>query len=249
MWPDDPIRVVGGPVACRGGAGTAHYRELGRAAREGSEQLRMADRPTRRHDRHEGDGPRKGEPASRPRGLARGVRIVFEDPDILVVDKPCGMLSAYVGKPRGEGYEGDDLFSLVKRHVRSQAKGRTRQRQPVYVVHRLDREVSGLMVFAKSDRAMHWLKEDLRARRVQRHYHAVVEGELPITGAGSSGTIQSYLRENEKGVVESVPAPATTSRREGESSDVKVAVPYCANLAHKCCIAARVIQCRPVSAL
>ncbi|MBS0192240.1 MAG: pseudouridine synthase [Phycisphaerales bacterium] len=186
----------------------------------------MADRPTRRHDRHEGDGPRKGEPASRPRGLARGVRIVFEDPDILVVDKPCGMLSAYVGKPRGEGYEGDDLFSLVKRHVRSQAKGRTRQRQPVYVVHRLDREVSGLMVFAKSDRAMHWLKEDLRARRVQRHYHAVVEGELPITGAGSSGTIQSYLRENEKGVVESVPAPATTSRREGESSDVKVAVTH-----------------------
>lgn len=154
------------------------------------------------------------------------MRIVLEDDDLLVVDKPCGMLSAYVGGPRGEGYEGDDLFSLVKKYVRGRA--RTRARVPVYVVHRLDREVSGLMIFAKSERALHWLKEDLRARRLGRLYFAVVEGELPTTGPGSSGTIQSYLRENTKGIVESsaTPPPATALRRNDGPDEAKLAVTH-----------------------
>jgi len=145
---------------------------------------------------------------------------------LLVVDKPCGMLSAYVGGPRGEGYEGDDLFSLVKKYVRSRA--RSRSRIPVYVVHRLDREVSGLMIFAKSERALHWLKEDLRARRLSRLYFAVVEGEIPTTGPGSSGTVQSYLRENAKGIVESssTPPPATAARGNEGHDEAKLAVTH-----------------------
>jgi RluA family pseudouridine synthase len=151
---------------------------------------------------------------------------VLEDDDLLVVDKPCGMLSAYVGGPRGEGYEGDDLFSLVKKYVRSRA--RSRSRIPVYVVHRLDREVSGLMIFAKSERALHWLKEDLRARRLSRLYFAVVEGEIPTTGPGSSGTVQSYLRENSKGIVESstTPPPATAARGNDGPDEAKLAVTH-----------------------
>jgi len=136
------------------------------------------------------------------------------------------MLSAYVGGPRGEGYEGDDLFSLVKKYVRSRA--RSRSRIPVYVVHRLDREVSGLMIFAKSERALHWLKEDLRARRLSRLYFAVVEGEIPTTGPGSSGTVQSYLRENAKGIVESssTPPPATAARGNDGPDEAKLAVTH-----------------------
>ncbi len=151
------------------------------------------------------------------RGIARGVPIVFEDHDILVVDKPRGMLSAYVGGPRGEGYEGDDLFSLVKKYVRGNSKSRVRA--PVFVVHRLDREVSGLMIFAKSERALRWLKEELRARRLHRIYFAVVEGELPTSGPESSGTVQSYLRETGKGVVESTSSPGAVMGTGGRLSD------------------------------
>lgn len=196
----------------------------------------MRDRPPRRHDKPNTGG--KGDNSrERSRGIARGVRIVFEDDDILVVDKPCGMLSAYVGGPRGEGYEGDDLFSLVKKYVRenTRSRTRTRNRAPVFVVHRLDREVSGLMVFAKSDRALHWLKEDLRARRVHRVYHAVVEGEIPITGPGSSGTVQSFLRETPKGLVESCAPPPKSpgasgrrdvQQREDEDKGPKLAITH-----------------------
>lgn len=153
-----------------------------------------------------------GEQEPRQRGIARNVPIVFEDDDILVVDKPVGMLSAHVGGPRGEGYEGDDLFSLVKKYIRGNTKSRTRL--PIFVVHRLDREVSGLIIFAKSQRALSWLKEDLRARRMHRLYHAVVEGELPTTGPTSAGTIQNFLRENAQGVMESVaPGEATRVRK------------------------------------
>jgi len=186
----------------------------------------MPDRKPRRHgDPGKPSRPGRDQP-ERGRGIARGVRIVLEDDDLLVVDKPCGMLSAYVGGPRGEGYEGDDLFSLVKKYVRS--KARSRSRIPVYVVHRLDREVSGLMIFAKSERALHWLKEDLRARRLSRLYFAVVEGEIPTAGPGSSGTIQSYLRENSKGIVESssTPPPATAARGNDGPDEAKLAVTH-----------------------
>jgi 23S rRNA-/tRNA-specific pseudouridylate synthase/SAM-dependent methyltransferase len=161
------------------------------------------------------DSPRRhrsGEPDDRPRGIARNVPIVFEDDDILVVDKPVGMLSAHVGGPRGEGYEGDDLFSLVKKYIRGNTKSRTRL--PIFVVHRLDREVSGLIIFAKSQRALSWLKEDLRARRLHRVYHAVVEGELPTTGPSSAGTIQNFLRETTTGMMESVAAGEATRPRK-----------------------------------
>lgn len=195
----------------------------------------MPDRKPRRHGEPR-NGARQGredgrrDQSERGQGIARGVRIVFEDDDLLVVDKPCGMLSAYVGGPRGEGYEGDDLFSLVKKYVRSRT--RSRARIPVYVVHRLDREVSGLMIFAKSERALHWLKEDLRARRLSRLYIAVVEGEIPTTGPQSSGTVQSYLRENAKGIVESGPAPtpatapAPGTGRPGKGDEAKLAVTH-----------------------
>lgn len=186
----------------------------------------MPDRKPRRHGDQGGPSRPGREESDRGRGIARGVRIVLEDDDLLVVDKPCGMLSAYVGGPRGEGYEGDDLFSLVKKYVRSRA--RSRARIPVYVVHRLDREVSGLMIFAKSERALHWLKEDLRARRLSRLYYAVVEGEIPTTGPGSSGTVQSYLRENAKGIVESssTPPPATSARGNDGPDEAKLAVTH-----------------------
>jgi SAM-dependent methyltransferase len=85
-------------------------------------------------------------------------------------------------------------------------RARARRDARAWVVHRLDREVSGLMVFARSERALAWLKQELRARRVERSYVALVEGELGSPGAApAQGSIWSFLRD--RGArVESIPA-------------------------------------------
>ncbi|NOT00705.1 MAG: methyltransferase domain-containing protein [Phycisphaerales bacterium] len=118
-----------------------------------------------------------------PDTLGRSLRLVHEDDDLMVVDKPIGMLSARLGQEGG----GDSAFDLVRRHVaQTTSKPRPadrgeRRREPVaWIIHRLDKDVSGLMVFAKSHRAFTALKEDLRARRMVRRYAAVVEGTMPV---------------------------------------------------------------------
>lgn len=150
----------------------------------------------------------------REQWLPHDIRIVFEDADLIVVDKPHGLLSATM---EGQGMA-PSVFSEVKRHVRdsgfkpgraraSKREGETqRSGTRVWVIHRLDREASGLMVFAKSLRAFDVIKEELRVRRVQRSYVAVVEG---IVGSrvGEVGSVQSYLWEDERGAVHSGSTP------------------------------------------
>jgi SAM-dependent methyltransferase len=85
----------------------------------------------------------------------------------------------------------------VLRHVRARGRGGAR----AWVVHRLDREVSGLMLFARSERALAWLKQELRARRIERSYLALVEGELgPGSPAGERGSMSSFLHEGRERV-------------------------------------------------
>lgn len=69
----------------------------------------------------------------------------------------------------------------------------------VGVIHRLDREASGLMVFSLSPRGYNWLKDDFKTKRVHRLYLALVEGKLGEVG--QAGTIQSFIREMEDGSV------------------------------------------------
>lgn len=152
-------------------------------------------------------------PAVRPGSLS----ILHEDEDLLVVDKPAGLLSS-----RTPDDERDSLFDMVKEHVR----GGRRKPVRVWIIHRLDKEASGLLVFAKSEKTFNWLKEDFRAKRMHRLYMAVVEGEITgaapeAIGAGEqdadaepamkqrfkqlpSGTIQSFIKDDEFGNVTSV---------------------------------------------
>lgn len=140
--------------------------------------------------------PDRRGPGDRPRARAR-LAIVHEDDDLLVVDKPVGLATAIPG-----GSKQRTLFDLVKEHVKRRAEGRAR----VWVVHRLDSEVSGLVVFAKTERAFGWLKEDLRSRRVQRVYLALVEGEFgPEQGGESGGVIRTLLEETPGGDVRIAP--------------------------------------------
>ncbi len=142
-----------------------------------------------------GRGPRRARGAD---ALPHGVTILREDDDLIVVDKPPGLLTA-----NAPGERRESLFDALKDLARSRG-GRTAR---VYIVHRLDKEASGLLVFAKTEAAFHWLKQDFKTRRVHRLYLAVVEGEVRDESGGlPSGTIQTYMiDEDEEGLARSVP--------------------------------------------
>ncbi len=91
--------------------------------------------------------------------------VVFEDEDLVVVDKPAGLLTA----PTPES-DRNNLASLLERR---EGGGR------VFVVHRIDLETSGLLVFAKNDDANRTLSEMFRRHDLQRVYLAVVAGAFP----------------------------------------------------------------------
>ncbi|MBL9000273.1 MAG: methyltransferase domain-containing protein [Phycisphaerae bacterium] len=162
-----------------------------------------------------------------PDFLPGAIQIVHEDRDILVVDKPPGLLTA--GVP---GDDANSVFREVKIHIRNKVKRRGTQ---TWIIHRLDKEASGLLVFAKTEKAFESLKEQFRAKRAQRIYVAVVEGEVgkpSLANAAASvhptsptsGTIQSFLIEPDEGIVRSIPRPSGP-RAEGEP-DAKHAVTH-----------------------
>src|SRR5512140_1428244 len=87
----------------------------------------------------------------RTRHQPRGLAILHEDRDIIVVEKPCGLLS--IGTDRDKART---VHSILNEYVR---KGDPRSRNRVYIVHRLDRETSGILVLAKSESAKNFLQE------------------------------------------------------------------------------------------
>ena len=92
-----------------------------------------------------------------------GRSIVYEDGDLLIVNKPSGLLT--VDDDRGS----PNLFSLLKRRAR---------RGKILIVHRLDRDTSGLLFFAKSFRVLKALQQCFEEWAVERSYEAVVSGAL-----------------------------------------------------------------------
>jgi 23S rRNA pseudouridine1911/1915/1917 synthase len=113
--------------------------------------------------------------ARKPRGAfsAGALRIVHEDAAFLVLDKPAGLLSV----PLDQRDAAPSAFELVEDHLRSHGKKRP------LVVHRIDQDTSGLVVFAKDARAQEVLKGQFRRREPERVYWAVVYGH-PDPAAG-----------------------------------------------------------------
>lgn len=144
------------------------------------------------------------------------MRIVHEDSHLVVIDKPPGLLTATI-----PGEFGDSAFGFVKARVREQAR---RRGTKVWIIHRLDREASGLLVFAKTEHAYAVLKDDFKKKKAHRLYLAVVEGEFSDPGA--HGTVQSLLRERDDGTVESLPITAgTAARRDHKRRDGRTRLP------------------------
>lgn len=124
----------------------------------------------------------------------RGLPILHEDQDILVVAKPAGLLT--IGTDREKSRT---AHYLLNDYVR---KGDPKSRHRVYVVHRLDKDTSGILLFAKSEQAKKFLQENWE--QTNKHYLAVVHGRL----TPKEGTITSYLAENAAQKVYSTPDPA-----------------------------------------
>jgi 23S rRNA pseudouridine1911/1915/1917 synthase len=121
--------------------------------------------------------------------LPPGLAILHEDDDVLVVLKANGLLTVATERER-EATAQAYLNAYLKE------KGEDR----VHVVHRLDRETSGVLIFAKNFEAREKLKEKFAVHDVERVYVAVIEGELDPP----QGTFRSYLRERKDLRMESV---------------------------------------------
>jgi 23S rRNA pseudouridine1911/1915/1917 synthase len=107
--------------------------------------------------------------------------ILFENSDLLVVNKPAGM----VVHPAA-GHDRGTLVHAVLAHA-PDLQGISGEMRPG-VVHRLDKNTSGLILMAKNDAAHHWLQEQFRQRKVKKTYLALVDGKPPTpTGKIEAG--------------------------------------------------------------
>jgi len=111
------------------------------------------------------DRPGSAKPRPRARQIEE-VAVIYEDESLLVVNKPAGLLAV----PLERRAEAPSVFDRLEDHFRSRGK-----RKPL-VVHRIDRDTSGLVVFAKTLRAQEGLKEQFKRREPERVYLAVVYG-------------------------------------------------------------------------
>lgn len=114
-------------------------------------------------------------PPAVPRGLIAEnipLDIIFENDDLLVVNKPAGM----VVHP-SPGHDSGTLVHAVLAHV-PELEGIGGEERPG-IVHRLDKETSGLIVVAKNEHAHRWLQDQFRSRAVKKIYLALVDGKPP----------------------------------------------------------------------
>lgn len=109
-----------------------------------------------------------------------GLAVVFEDQHLIVVDKPAGVLTV----PNHP----DETHTLVHQVARHLSRG-PRITHRAHIVHRLDRDTSGLLVFGKTAAIAERLKDQFADRKPEREYIAIVAGQL----RDDSGTFRSFL--------------------------------------------------------
>ena len=100
------------------------------------------------------------------------LNIIFENDDLLVIDKPAGM----VVHPAA-GHSQGTLVNAVLAHA-PDLEGISGEQRPG-IVHRLDKDTSGLILIAKNDRTLHWLQDQFRLRKVRKTYLALSDGHPP----------------------------------------------------------------------
>lgn len=122
------------------------------------------------------------------------IELVYEDDDILVINKGYGILSVSTPVHKNE----KSAYDIMREYVKE-----VDPRNKLYVVHRLDRDTSGLMMFAKTEEAQEELRHNWNNMILERLYVAVLEGNLEQ----DKGFVKSRLTENSRFVVYSTDNP------------------------------------------
>lgn len=123
----------------------------------------------------------------------RRLKLVYEDDDILVVNKGYGLLS--IGN---DNEHEETAYNIVRNYLKWH-----NPQNKVFIVHRLDRDTSGLMLFAKTIEAKEAMQHNWNNMVLERRYLALVEG----TPEPAEGTVRNYLLENVKHEVYSSDTP------------------------------------------
>lgn len=122
------------------------------------------------------------------------IELIYEDDDVIVINKGYGMLSVGTASKKKE----ENAYDIVRSYVKQ-----VDPRNKLWVVHRLDRHTTGLMMFAKSERAHEVLRHNWNNIILERLYVALLEGYLEE----DRGFVKSRLAENSQFVVYSTDAP------------------------------------------
>lgn len=120
------------------------------------------------------------------------MKVIYEDNHIIVVEKPANIPS------QGDKTGDTDMLSMIKEYL----KEKYNKPGNVYLglVHRLDRPVGGVMVFAKTSKAASRLSEQVRNKTFQKEYLVIVDGKLEKQKA----TLEDYLLKNQKNNISKV---------------------------------------------
>ena len=139
----------------------------------------------------------------------RQLKVLYEDNHIIVVEKPPNIPS------QGDKTNDENMLDIIKGYI----KEKYNKPGNVYVglVHRLDRPVGGVMVFAKTSKAASRLSEQVRNKIFKKEYLAIVDGKLE----NKSGTLEDYLLKNEKNNMSKV-VPENTKNAKYAKLDYEV---------------------------
>lgn len=110
--------------------------------------------------------------------------IIYEDNELIVINKPSGLLSMSDGKEKEK-----TAYHLVSDYLKKQDK-----KNKVFIVHRLDKETSGILMFCKDEKIRNLLQEKWNDIVTDRGYIALVEGRVK----NKNGTLKDYLAENKR---------------------------------------------------
>ncbi|QQE81067.1 RluA family pseudouridine synthase [Alicyclobacillus sp. SO9] len=148
-------------------------------------QVMVGNRVVTRHDHLLGAGDKVTilqTGSVKQRELMAGIKIVYEDEFLLVVDKPPGLLSMATDEEKER-----TAYRILNEYVQGHNGGAR-----IFIVHRLDRDTSGLMMFAKTAAVKNQLQDNWKDIILERSYMALVEGEVKE----KQGTIKTWLKES-----------------------------------------------------